>query len=421
MRIFEQAASELGYELGDRVFKRQVLENRINIGGSNYFQFGDLGVETQTHHVVVEVESAGGVTNLVKYWYSLEKQYISKPVVLFHIFRQSSKADYASHLKLWDFLWSKMKVALHGRMEATRYTYRDLEDKDLELAVNEFKKYLASADIVEAAAPLIEMAITEDIGPGDATSEAVLPAELELYGRIVAKSAGVVAGLPVAEAVFSRVDPALRFISHVQDGDRVGPGDLVAEVTGPGRGMLAAERIALNFLQRLSGIATLTRAFVDAVAGTGATILDTRKTHPGYRLLEKYAARMGGGQNHRMSLHDMMMVKDNHIDAAGGITAAVERARVGYPDLPIEVEVRNLDELRESLALNLDRIMLDNMSLDEMREAVRITAGRVALEASGNVNLETVAAIAATGVDYISVGALTHSAPALDLSMLVGR
>ncbi len=276
-------------------------------------------------------------------------------------------------------------------------------------------------DILEAAAPLIELAIAEDIGPGDATSEAVLPAGLTLHARIVAKSAGVVAGLPVAEAVFSRVEPALRFTACVQDGAWVEPGDLMAEVAGPGRGMLAAERTALNFLQHLSGVATLTRSFVDAVAGTGVTILDTRKTHPGYRVLEKYAVRMGGGQNHRMSLHDMMMVKDNHIDAAGSITGAVEQARAGYPDLPIEVEVRNLDELRESLALGVDRIMLDNMSLDEMREAVQLADGRAPLEASGNVNLETVAAIAATGVDYISVGALTHSAPALDLSMLVGK
>ena len=274
-------------------------------------------------------------------------------------------------------------------------------------------------NVIKAAAPLIELAIAEDIGPGDATSEAVLPVGLELHGRIVAKSAGVIAGLPLAEAVFSRVDPALRFISHVQDGAQVGPGDLVAEVTGPGRGMLAAERTALNFLQRLSGIATLTRAFVDAVAGSGAVILDTRKTHPGYRALEKYAVRMGGGRNHRMSLHDMMMVKDNHIDAAGSIAVAVERATAAHPDLPIEVEVRNLDELRQALPLDVDRILLDNMSLGEMREAVETAAGRTPLEASGNVNLETVAAIAATGVDYISVGALTHSAPVLDLSMKV--
>jgi len=276
-------------------------------------------------------------------------------------------------------------------------------------------------EVLEAARPLIELAIGEDIGPGDATSEAVLPATLVLCGRIIAKRAGVIAGLPVAEAVFHRVDPALRLSSHVRDGDSVTPGDVVAEVNGPGRGMLAAERLALNFLQHLSGIATLTQAFVHAVGGTKATVLDTRKTHPGYRVLEKYAVRMGGGHNHRMSLHDMLLVKDNHIEAAGSITTAVEQARSLHPDLPIEVEVKNLDELHEAVGLNLDRIMLDNMDLDQMRQAVTMTGGRVGLEASGGVDLERVAAIAATGVDYISIGALTHSAPALDLSMLVSR
>ena len=276
-----------------------------------------------------------------------------------------------------------------------------------------------SEDVVQAAMPLIELAIAEDIGPGDATSEAVLPADLTLHGRMIAKGAGVIAGLPVVEAVFSHVDSGLRFTPHTHDGDRVTPGDVIAEVSGPGRGMLAAERIALNFLQHLSGIATLTRAFVDSIAGTGATILDTRKTHPGYRVLEKYAVRMGGGQNHRMSLNDMLLVKDNHIEAAGSLTAAVERARAPHPDLPIEVEVKGLDELREALHLNVDRIMLDNMDLDQMRAAVRVAAGRVPLEASGGVTQDRVAAIAATGVDYISVGALTHSAPVLDISMLV--
>ena len=275
--------------------------------------------------------------------------------------------------------------------------------------------------VLTAARPLIELAIAEDIGPGDATSEAVLPATLALCGRIIAKRAGVIAGLPVAEAVFRRVDPALRLSSHVRDGDSVTPGDIVAEVNGPGQGMLAAERLALNFLQHLSGIATLTQAFVHAVDGTKAIVLDTRKTHPGYRVLEKYAVRMGGGHNHRMSLHDMLLVKDNHIEAAGSITTAVEQARSLHPDLPIEVEVKNLDELREAVRLNVDRIMLDNMDLDQMQEAVRLTGGRVDLEASGGVDLERVAAIAATGVDYISIGALTHSAPALDLSMLVSK
>ncbi|MBN1976561.1 MAG: carboxylating nicotinate-nucleotide diphosphorylase [Anaerolineae bacterium] len=273
--------------------------------------------------------------------------------------------------------------------------------------------------VLKAAEPLIELAIAEDIGPGDATSKAVLPVDLRLQGRIIAKSPGIIAGLPIAEAVFARVEPGLRFIHHARDGNRVKRQQIVAEVIGPGREMLAAERTALNFLQKLSGIASFTRVFVDAVSGTKTTILDTRKTHPGYRALEKYAVRMGGAQNHRMSLYDMLLVKDNHIEAAGSITAAVTRARTAYPDLPIEVEVKDLRELEEALLLKPDRIMLDNMSIEQMQEAVVIAAGRVKLEASGNVELRQVTAIAETGVDYISIGALTHSAPALDLSMLV--
>ena len=276
-----------------------------------------------------------------------------------------------------------------------------------------------TVDILKAAKPLIELAIAEDIGPGDLTSQGLLPEDLELHGRIFAKSAGVIAGLPIAEVVFTSVDRALLFTPRMYDGAKVVPGDLLVEVVGPGRGMLAAERIALNFLQHLSGIATLTRSFVDAVVGTKAIILDTRKTHPGYRVLEKYAVRMGGGQNHRMSLNDMLLIKENHIEAVGSIRAAVERARAANPDLSIEVEVRNLDQLREALTLDVDRIMLDNMDLDEIRDAVRLSAGRLPLEASGGVTLERVAAIAETGVDYISIGALTHSAPALDLSMLI--
>ncbi len=276
---------------------------------------------------------------------------------------------------------------------------------------------MSEQQVLEAARPLIELAIAEDIGPGDATSEAILPPDEVARAHIVAKKAGIIAGLPVAQAVFERVDARVRFEARVCDGMAVAPGDVIAEVEGPTRGLLAAERTALNFLQRLSGIATLTRAFVDEVAGSNAVILDTRKTCPGYRALEKYAVRMGGGQNHRFGLHDMVLIKDNHIAAAGSITAAVERARAAHPALQIEVEVTDLDQLREALALNVDRIMLDNMSLVQMREAVQIAAGRVSLEASGGVTLESVAAIAATGVDYISVGALTHSAPALDISM----
>lgn len=277
--------------------------------------------------------------------------------------------------------------------------------------------------LLQAAKPLIELAIAEDVGPGDVTSQATLPADLVLHGRIVAKAAGVVAGLPVAEAVFHAIDPAIEFTARVADGQEVVPGEVIAEVTGPGRSLLAAERTALNFLQRMSGIATLTRHFVDAVACTPATILDTRKTLPGHRRLDKYAVRMGGGQNHRLALYDMILIKDNHVDAAGGILPAVTRARAAYPSLPIEVEVRTLAELREVLSITppVDRVMLDNMSLAEMRQAVALAAGRVPLEASGNVTLERAAEIAATGVDLISVGALTHSAPALDLSMKVAR
>ena len=277
--------------------------------------------------------------------------------------------------------------------------------------------------LLQAARPLIELAIAEDIGPGDATSEATLPVEAILHGRIRAKEAGVVAGLPVAAAVFRRVDPAIEFTARAADGQEVVPGELVAEVVGPGRGVLAAERTVLNFLQRMSGIATLTRHFVDAVAHTSAAILDTRKTAPGYRVLDKYAVRMGGGLNHRMALYDMILIKDNHVDAAGGILPAVTGARAAHPSLPIEVEVRNLDELRQvlSIAPPVDRAMLDNMSLEQMRQAVALAAGRVSLEASGNVTLERAAEIAATGVDYLSVGSLTHSAPALDLSMKVTR
>ena len=272
-----------------------------------------------------------------------------------------------------------------------------------------------------AAKPLIDLAIAEDIGPGDATSLSTLNPEVILHGRIIAKARGVIAGLPVAEAVFCSVDPDIQFTTLVQDGQTVVKGELVAEVVGPGTSLLAAERTALNFLQRLSGIATKTRSFVAAAAMQKTAILDTRKTLPGYRVLDKYAVRMGGGQNHRMSLHDMVLIKDNHIDGAAGITSAVHQARTAYSDLPIEVEVRNLDELTETLAIepSIDRILLDNMTLDQMREAVAMTAGKTALEASGNVTLGRVAEIAATGVDFISVGALTHSVGALDLSMAV--
>ncbi len=263
-------------------------------------------------------------------------------------------------------------------------------------------------------------AVASDPAAGDVTSTAPLEAAAVLRGRIVAKQDGVVAGLPVAAAVFRLVDDDLTLEPDVEDGAAVAAGDALAAVAGPGRALLAVERTALNLLGRLSGIATRTRRFVDAVAGTGATILDTRKTLPGARRLDKYAVARGGGGNHRLGLFDRVLVKDNHIDGAGGIAAAVERVRARFGDrYPIEVEVKTLDELDEALALAPDWILLDNMDLATMRRAVERAAGRVPLEASGNVTLDTVRAVAETGVDAISVGALTHSAPAFDVSLRV--
>ena len=267
---------------------------------------------------------------------------------------------------------------------------------------------------------IVRWTLREDIGDGDVTTNWTIPPGARLRGRFLIKAEGVVAGLEVARTVFGEIDSTVAFTAFVPDGQAVQPGDVVADVVGPGRAILAAERTALNFMQRMSGIATLTHRYVEAVAGTRAIILDTRKTAPGIRVLDKWAVRLGGGQNHRMGLYDMVLIKDNHIAACGGITAAVERVRAhNSQSLLIEVEVKNLHELREALALKVDRIMLDNMGLDDMREAVRIAAGRVPLEASGGVNLQTVAAIAATGVDYISAGELTHSVRALDISLEV--
>jgi nicotinate-nucleotide pyrophosphorylase (carboxylating) len=265
---------------------------------------------------------------------------------------------------------------------------------------------------------LIFHALAEDIGSGDITS-ALLPADMPIACHLLAKAGGVVAGLVVAEMVFHKVDPAIVVERLVPDGSPVTPGMRLATVRGNARAVLTAERTALNFLQRMSGIATATSRFVQAVAGTNARILDTRKTAPALRLLDKWAVRLGGGINHRIGLYDMVLIKDNHIAAAGGVTAAVRQAReiVGNRPIPIEVEVTTLDQLDEALQLPVQRIMLDNMSLEQMRTAVQRTAGRIKLEASGNVRLDTVATIAATGVDYISSGALTHSVRALDISL----
>ena len=253
---------------------------------------------------------------------------------------------------------------------------------------------------------------------GDITSVATLSEQSMLSGVIRAKQDGVIAGLPVAGLVFKLVDPQINFVPQVGDGDLVVPGQVVAELNGPGRALLMAERTALNFFGRMAGVASLTHSFAAAVADTGAVILDTRKTLPGFRHLDKYAVRIGGGQNHRVGLFDMVLIKDNHIDGAGGIAVAVKRVRERFGgQYPIEVEVKDLAELDIAVGLSVDRIMLDNMDLAMMQQAVEVVGGRVPLEASGNVSLERVRAIAETGVDFISIGALTHSAPNFDLSM----
>ncbi len=262
----------------------------------------------------------------------------------------------------------------------------------------------------------------EDIGMGDITTDAIVPHDLQGVGEIGAKGTGVVAGLEIAAETFRIADPGLIFSPMVEDGSPVNAGTLVATIEGPLAGILKGERTALNFLQRMSGISTLTKRFADAVAGTGARITDTRKTAPGLRALDKLAVRLGGGTNHRFGLDDMILIKDNHIAAAGGIAAAVERAErsrgVTVHHARVEVETKTLDEVRQALACpGIHRIMLDNFSLPEMKRAVALVNRALEVEASGNVSLENVRAIAETGVDYISVGALTHSAPALDLSL----
>jgi len=278
---------------------------------------------------------------------------------------------------------------------------------------------------------LIDRALAEDVGGGDLTTAAVVPSDTRARARIVQKREGVVAGLRVAEAVFRRVDPELRWRAHVGEGEWREEG-LVAEVAGPARPILTAERVALNFLGHLSGVATLTARYVRAVEGTGVRVLDTRKTIPGLRALEKQAVVAGGGQNYRAGLYDALLVKENHAALAGGVGAAAEQAlaaamrggtsafedqTAGPQRLDVTVECRTLDELEEALAAGAPQVMLDNMTPPELSEAVARATGRTVIEASGGVTLENVRAIAGTGVDVISVGAITHSAPALDLSL----
>ena len=269
---------------------------------------------------------------------------------------------------------------------------------------------------------IIHCALEEDLGDGDITTLSTVPARSVLQGTFIAKESGIIAGLEVVRETLKYLDPRISFSVRVSDGKHVSKGTILATVRGNGRAMLIAERTALNFFQRMSGIATTTRKYVDAVRKTNAIIVDTRKTAPGLRLLDKWAVRIGGGQNHRFGLYDMVLIKDNHIAAAGGITAAVARVRaMDKKRRLIEVEVRNLNELRETIELNVDRILLDNMSPKQMYEAVRITNGKTKLEASGNISLENVAAVAKTGVDIISVGKLTHSVCALDISFLLNQ
>jgi nicotinate-nucleotide pyrophosphorylase (carboxylating) len=278
---------------------------------------------------------------------------------------------------------------------------------------------MLSEDMIHS---VIAAALREDIGAGDLTTLAVIPAEATARAEFVFREPGVCAGSPLAAAVFAAVDPALRYQALLPEGARVERGTVVATISGPARGVLSGERVALNLLQRLSGIATLTARYVAETLGTRARILDTRKTTPGLRALEKYAVRVGGGMNHRFGLYDGVMLKDNHLAilaAQGiGLGEAVRRARANVgPMVRVEVEVETIAQAREALEAGADFLLLDNMPPDELRAVVELAAGRATLEASGGITLETLRAVAESGVDYISVGALTHSAPALDIGL----
>jgi nicotinate-nucleotide pyrophosphorylase (carboxylating) len=274
---------------------------------------------------------------------------------------------------------------------------------------------------------LLDWALAEDLGSGDCTSQSSVPADLEHEGFILAKEPGVVAGIEVARAVFERVDPSVAFDAVVDDGADVTVGDVVIRVQGSARSILAAERLALNFMQRMSGVATTTRRASACLKGTPTRVLDTRKTTPGLRAFEKWAVRLGGGVNHRMGLYDMILIKDNHVDYAGSMTAALAGVQAyfdaGHDRVPVVVEVRSMDELNEALAasdaegLPLTRLLLDNFTPDEVRAAVAHVAGRLPLEASGGIHLGNLRAYGEAGVDFVSMGALTHSVKSLDLSL----
>ena len=276
---------------------------------------------------------------------------------------------------------------------------------------------LLRLDLDDEILATIRRALAEDIGVGDVTTNLLVAPEASAVARIIAKQDGFVSGLSIAQAVFLMLDVDMRFSLNAGDGAEVTSGQLLLESKGSARAILTGERTALNFLGRMSGIATLTRKFVMAIAGTKATILDTRKTAPGLRAIDKLAVQHGGGGNHRFGLYDMILIKDNHIDSAGSISDAVRVVKEADNQLEIEVEAKNIKEVQEALDLGVKRILLDNVSLAEMRDAVAINNGRAKFEASGNVTLQNVHEIAETGVDFISVGALTHSAPAFDVSL----
>lgn len=271
---------------------------------------------------------------------------------------------------------------------------------------------------IELFEGLIDLALKEDMPAGDITSESIIPADSVSRALFLAKEEGVLAGIDVARRVFEKIDPSVSFIKMLEDGRSFGPGNILARLEGSSISLLKGERTALNFMQRMSGIATKTRTFVDAVEGTKTKILDTRKTTPGLRLLEKYAVRMGGGVNHRFSLSDMALIKDNHLEIIGSVSEAVKRARAGIaPGVRVEVEVTGFAGAREAMESGADMVMLDNMPLDKMKEVVDWIGGRAPVEVSGKITVESARKIAALGVDFISVGALTHSFRSIDISL----
>jgi nicotinate-nucleotide pyrophosphorylase (carboxylating) len=266
---------------------------------------------------------------------------------------------------------------------------------------------------------IVKVALAEDIGSGDITTDSIIPAQSVFYAEFIAKSPGIISGWDIVRQVFNSFSDPVELNIKTEDGKSAEQGQVIGTLTGSARTILSGERVALNFLQRMSGIATLTQQFVNAVKGTSVVILDTRKTVPGLRLTDKMAVKAGGGENHRFGLYDMVMIKDNHITAAGSITEAVKLIRAKAVNIPVEVEVKNIAELNETLELNVDRILLDNMTTAEMANAVLITGNRVPLEASGNITIDNVAEVARTGVNFISTGQLTHSVKAMDISLKI--